>query len=49
MQSISEYVDFLKEDLRESKHDLVALRLLAKLYIVRTSGYIFNQYRNEVF
>lgn len=46
---MSEYAEFLIEDLKVNKQDKGAKKLLAKIFIARTCGYIFNQYRNEVF
>jgi hypothetical protein len=49
MQLIIEYVEYLSEDLNVNKNDIGALRLMTKLYIARTSSYIFAEYRREVF
>jgi hypothetical protein len=32
-----------------NRNDLFALKLMAKLYIARTSSYVFAEYRKDVF
>jgi len=49
MQCLNEYAQLLNEDLRKDDKDIVALRLLVKIYIIRTSRYLFSEMRTEVF
>lgn len=44
-----EYAEYLNADLKKDKNDLVALKLLVKIYIIRTSSYVFSEMRSEVF
>jgi len=44
-----EYVEYLNDDLRANENDLASLRMMTKIYIARTSSYIFDEYRKEVF
>jgi hypothetical protein len=49
MKCLSEYAQYLNEDLRRDDSDLMALKLLVKIYIIRTSSYLFSEMRSEVF
>jgi len=46
---LSEYAQSLNEDLRKDDKDILALKLLVKIYIIRTSSYVFSEMRTEVF
>ena len=49
MQCLSEYAQSLNDDLRKDDKDILALKLLVKIYIIRTSSYVFSEMRTEVF
>ena len=46
---MSEYAQSLNDDLRKDDKDILALKLLVKIYIIRTSSYVFSEMRTEVF
>lgn len=41
-QCLIEYADYLNADLKKNSNDLLALKLLVKIYIIRTSSYVFS-------
>lgn len=45
IQCLSEYAEYLNDDLKGNPNDITALKLMTKIFIARTSGYVFNQYR----
>ena len=49
MQCLSEYAQSLNDDLRKDDKDILALKLLVKIYIIRTSSYVLSEMRTEVF